>query len=64
MAEPSGQADRADPQLGLKEGPWEIELKIPQKHIGQVLNGFQMLKKRLSGRRFPAAQRSDEDLQG
>jgi len=23
--------------FGLKEGPWEIELKIPQKHIGQVL---------------------------
>ncbi len=26
--------------LGAKEGPWEIELKIPQKHIGQVLQSF------------------------
>jgi hypothetical protein len=28
-------------RLGYKEGPWEIELKIPQKHIGQVLWAFQ-----------------------
>ena len=28
-------------QLGAKNGPWEIELKIPQKHIGQVLRGFE-----------------------
>jgi len=27
--------------LGDKDGPWEIELKIPQKHIGQVLRAFQ-----------------------
>jgi hypothetical protein len=27
-------------RLGAKEGPWEIELKIPQKHIGQVLAAF------------------------
>ncbi len=27
-------------RLGYKEGPWEIELKIPQKHIGQVLQAF------------------------
>ena len=26
--------------LGAKDGPWEIELKIPQKHIGQVLQSF------------------------
>ena len=26
--------------LGAKEGPWEIEIKIPQKHIGQVLQSF------------------------
>jgi hypothetical protein len=31
--------------LGLKEGPWEIELKIPQKHIGQVLGAYQRLGK-------------------
>jgi hypothetical protein len=31
-------------RLGDKEGPWEIELKIPQKHIGQVLRAFQDLK--------------------
>ncbi|HZT82369.1 MAG TPA: efflux RND transporter periplasmic adaptor subunit, partial [Gemmataceae bacterium] len=27
-------------RLGHTEGPWEIELKIPQKHIGQVLQAF------------------------
>jgi hypothetical protein len=27
-------------RLGAKNGPWEIELKIPQKHIGQVLLAF------------------------
>jgi hypothetical protein len=28
-------------RLGAKEGPWEIELKIPQKHIGQVYRAFE-----------------------
>ena len=28
-------------RLGAKDGPWEIELKIPQKHIGQVLQAFE-----------------------
>jgi hypothetical protein len=27
-------------RLGYKDGRWEIELKIPQKHIGQVLAAF------------------------
>ncbi len=27
-------------RLGAKSGPWEVELKIPQKHIGQVLEAF------------------------
>ncbi len=27
-------------QLGVKEGPWEIEMKIPQKHIGQILRAY------------------------
>jgi hypothetical protein len=27
-------------RLGNKDGRWEIELKIPQKHIGQVLYAF------------------------
>jgi multidrug efflux pump subunit AcrA (membrane-fusion protein) len=27
-------------RLGAKNGPWEVELKIPQKHIGQVLEAF------------------------
>ncbi len=31
-------------RLGAKDGPWEIELKIPQKHIGQVLYAFERLK--------------------
>ncbi|MSR30932.1 MAG: efflux RND transporter periplasmic adaptor subunit [Gemmataceae bacterium] len=30
-------------RLGAVEGPWEIELKIPQQHIGQVLRGFERL---------------------
>ena len=31
-------------KLGAKDGPWEIELKIPQKHIGQVLYAYERLK--------------------
>lgn len=27
-------------RVGRKEGRWEIELKIPQKHIGQILQAF------------------------
>lgn len=27
-------------RLGDKNGPWELELKIPQKHINQVLRAF------------------------
>lgn len=34
---------QSDPVLrvGNKQGPWEVELKIPQKHIGQVLQAFE-----------------------
>jgi hypothetical protein len=28
-------------RLGFVEGFWEVQLKIPQKHIGQVLRGFE-----------------------
>ncbi|HEY7309096.1 MAG TPA: hypothetical protein VH643_06965 [Gemmataceae bacterium] len=28
-------------KLGAKEGPWEIELRIPQKHISQVLKAYE-----------------------
>lgn len=28
-------------RLGAKEGPWEIELRIPQKHISQVLLAYE-----------------------
>jgi len=31
-------------RLGAVDGPWELELKIPQEHIGQVLRGFERLK--------------------
>ena len=31
-------------QLGAKDGPWEIEMKIPQKHAGQVFMAFDHLK--------------------
>src|SRR5262249_37345092 len=27
-------------RIGHKPGPWEVELKVPQKHIGQVLQAF------------------------
>ena len=39
------QVKPSDPilHLGAKDGPWEIELKIPQKHIGQVLYAFKQL---------------------
>lgn len=28
-------------KLGAKGGPWEIEMRIPQKHIGQVLKAYE-----------------------
>lgn len=31
-------------KLGAKSGPWEIELRIPQKHISQVLKAFEYNK--------------------
>jgi hypothetical protein len=36
-------AKPSDPilKLGAKDGPWEIELRIPQKHISQVLKAFE-----------------------
>jgi hypothetical protein len=33
-------------RLGNKQGPWEVELRIPQKHIGQVLYAYQYLSER------------------
>ena len=30
-------------RLGAKNGPWELEMKIPQKHIGQVKLAFERL---------------------
>jgi hypothetical protein len=32
-------------QLGNKQGRWEVEAKVPQKHIGQVLHAFEFLSK-------------------
>lgn len=32
-------------RLGAVDGPWEVELKIPQQHIGQVLKGFVRMNK-------------------
>ena len=49
--------------LGAKDGPWEIEMKIPQKHIGQVLQSFHGDHNEGAGRRFPAAQRPDAQVQ-
>jgi hypothetical protein len=31
-------------RLGAKNGPWEIEMKIPQKHIGQVMLALERLR--------------------
>jgi hypothetical protein len=41
-----GAVRPSDPimRLGYTEGSWEIELKIPQKHIGQVLSAYDYLK--------------------
>ena len=33
-------------RLGNKSGKWEVETKIPQKHIGQVLHAFEYLSER------------------
>src|SRR5262249_51012759 len=40
-----GAVRPSDPimRLGYTEGSWEIELKIPQKHIGQVLSAYDYL---------------------
>jgi hypothetical protein len=37
------RATPSDPilKLGAKDGPWEIEMRIPQKHISQVLRAFE-----------------------
>jgi hypothetical protein len=36
-------AKPSDPilKLGAKDGPWEIELRIPQKHISQILKAYE-----------------------
>jgi HlyD family secretion protein len=31
-------------RVGNKSGPWEVELKIPEKHIGQVLQAYDYTK--------------------
>ena len=31
--------------LGAKDGPWEIELRIPQKNMAQVRDAFERLKR-------------------
>jgi hypothetical protein len=37
------EAKPSDPllRLGAKDGPWEIELKVPQKYIGQIQKAFE-----------------------
>ena len=37
-------AKPSDPilKLGAKDGPWEIELRIPQKHISQVMKAYEL----------------------
>jgi len=42
------EAKPSDPllRLGAKDGPWEIELKIPQKHIGQIRKALEELRKK------------------
>jgi hypothetical protein len=36
-------------RLGEKKGPWEVELKIPQKHDGQVRAAFEYTKDKVTG---------------
>jgi hypothetical protein len=48
-------------QLGVKEGPWEIELKIPQKCIGQVLRAYER-KALLEGREVTPEDTLDVDF--
>jgi hypothetical protein len=38
--------DPRDPllRLGNRQGRWEVEVRIPQKHIGQVIHAFDYLK--------------------
>ncbi len=42
------RATPSDPilKLGAKDGPWEIELRIPQKHISQVLKAYEVTNAR------------------
>ncbi len=42
------EAKPSDPiiRLGAKDGPWEIELKIPQKHMGQIGKALELLRKK------------------
>lgn len=37
-------------RLGEKSGPWEVELKIPQKHVGQVYAAFEYTKDKETGK--------------
>lgn len=45
------EAKASDPliRMGVKDGPWEIELKIPQKHIGQVKKALEDQRKKNPG---------------
>src|SRR5262249_30648622 len=53
------QVKPSDPLLRLGEisGAWEVEVKIPQKHIGQVMKAFDEL-----ARRDPGADELDVEL--
>lgn len=41
-------AKPSDPliRLAAEDGPWEIEIKIPQKHIGQIQKAFKALQEK------------------
>ena len=39
-ARPHRQAQRSAPRVGNVEGAWQVELKIPQRNIGQIMRAF------------------------
>lgn len=46
------EAKPSDPliRLGANDGPWEIDLKIPQKHIGQILRAMELQREQNPGK--------------
>ena len=50
-------------RLGDKDRRWEVELKVPQKHMGQIVQAFAPLAQRRAGRGPAGRERADADVQ-